>query len=64
VVTVTVQGISSSVDGKKLSLAPYISGAAADSSAMMGMGINEWRCGPATSNGLLAKHLPSSCRGA
>ena len=63
VVTVTLQGISASVNGKKLTLAPFISGAPADSSTMMGQGINEWRCGPATSNGLLPKYLPSSCRG-
>jgi len=64
VVTVTVQGMSSSVDGRKLSMAPYIDGAPADSSTMLGMGINEWRCGPAPSNGVSLKHLPASCRGA
>lgn len=64
VVTVTVRGISASVDGKKLSLSPYIGGAPADAGTMMGLSINEWRCGPASSNGLSLKHLPSSCRGA
>jgi type IV pilus assembly protein PilA len=64
VVTVTVQGINPSVNGRKLSLAPYIGGAPADAGTMMGKGINEWRCGPALSNALLPKHLPSSCRGA
>jgi len=63
VVTVTVQGVGSGVDGKKLSMTPYIAGAIADSGTMMGKGITEWRCGPATSNGLSLKHLPSSCRG-
>jgi type IV pilus assembly protein PilA len=63
VVTVTVQGLSSSVDGKRLSMAPYIGGAPADASTMMGMGISEWRCGPALTNGLATKHLPRSCRG-
>jgi type IV pilus assembly protein PilA len=62
-VTVTVQGVSASVDGKRLAMAPYIGGAAADSGTMMGLSINEWRCGPAASNGVLPKHLPSSCRG-
>jgi type IV pilus assembly protein PilA len=64
VVTVTVQGVSNSVNGKKLSMAPFIGGAPADAITMMGKGINQWRCGPASSNGLLLKHLPSSCRGA
>jgi type IV pilus assembly protein PilA len=63
VVTVTVQGLSASVDGKRLSMAPYIGGAPADASTMMGMGISEWRCGPALTNGLATKHLPRSCRG-
>jgi type IV pilus assembly protein PilA len=64
VVTVTVQGVSTSVDGKKLSMTPYIGGVPADAGTMMGQGISEWRCGPASSNAVSAKHLPSSCRGA
>jgi type IV pilus assembly protein PilA len=63
VVTVTVQNIASGVDGKKLSMAPYIGGAPADSGTMMGKAISEWRCGPASTNGLSLKFLPSSCRG-
>ncbi|MDH5535897.1 MAG: pilin [Betaproteobacteria bacterium] len=62
VITVTVSGVSTSVNGKKLSMAPYIGGVPADSSTMMGMGITEWRCGPASSNGVSMEHLPSSCR--
>jgi type IV pilus assembly protein PilA len=63
VVTVTLQGVSASVDGKKLSMTPYVDAVPADAGTMMGEGINEWRCGPAATNGLAAKHLPSSCRG-
>jgi type IV pilus assembly protein PilA len=64
VVAVTVQGVSTSVDGKKLSMTPYIGGVPADAGTMMGQGIGEWRCGPASSNAVATKHLPSSCRGA
>jgi len=63
VVTVTVQGMGAGVNGKKLSMTPYVAGAPADSSTMMGKGITEWRCGPASSNGLSLRYLPSSCRG-
>ncbi len=62
-VTVTVRGISASVDGRGISLSPFIGGAAADSATMMGRAINEWRCGPAASNGVSTKYLPASCRG-
>jgi type IV pilus assembly protein PilA len=63
VVTVTVRNISSSVDTKRISLSPFIKGLAADSSTMMGEGINEWRCGPASTDGVLSQYLPSTCRG-
>jgi hypothetical protein len=39
-------------------------GVPADAGTMMGQGIGEWRCGPASSNAVATKHLPSSCRGA
>lgn len=61
-VTVTARAISSGVDGRKVSMVPYIGGAPADSSTQMGQSISEWRCGPATSAGVSAKYLPSSCR--
>jgi type IV pilus assembly protein PilA len=62
-VTVTVQGMSNSVNGRKLSMAPYIGGVPADASTMIGMGINEWRCGPASSDPVDTRYLPASCRG-
>jgi type IV pilus assembly protein PilA len=61
-VTVTVRSISADVDGRDIVLAPYIGGAPADAATMMGTGVNEWRCGPAASNGVSARFLPSSCR--
>jgi type IV pilus assembly protein PilA len=55
---------SANVDGKLVTLAPIISGSAANSATMMGMGVNSWRCGSTTDGtNLLAKYLPGSCRG-
>jgi len=62
VVTVTARAIGSSVDGRRISMVPYVGGAPADAATQMGQVISEWRCGPATSNGVSAKYLPSSCR--
>ena len=63
VVTVTAHNISSDVDGKALSMFPLIGGVAADAATMMGQPVSEWRCGPATVNGLGMNYLPGSCRG-
>ena len=55
--------ISALVDGKTVSLTPYVGAAKADSTTMMGQGVNKWICGdPATTN-LPQKYLPGSCRG-
>jgi type IV pilus assembly protein PilA len=66
IITVAIgTGINSAnVDGKHVTLAPLISGNSANSTTMMGMGVNAWRCG-SSSDGttLLAKYLPGSCRG-
>ena len=61
-VTVTVRNVGAGVDNKKVLLSPFIKGVAADASTMMGEGINEWRCGPASSDGVSPKYLPSTCR--
>jgi len=61
-VTVRVRNISPNVNGRHIQLAPLVDGAPADSLTMMGRGINGWRCGPAATNGVSAKFLPSSCR--
>ena len=62
-VTVAVRNVGAGVDGRGISLAPYVNTAPADAATMMGSPINEWRCGPAVTNGVSAKYLPSSCRG-
>ena len=63
VVTVVAQNISPYVDGKALSMFPYIAGAPADAATMMGQSINVWRCAPALVNGIGLKYLPGGCRG-
>lgn len=63
VIDVTIAtGISTLVDSKHVTLAPFINGKAADSSTMMGQGVNTWICG-GTGTTLAAKYLPGSCRG-
>jgi len=54
----------SKIDGKVLTLVPLIDGKPAQASSDMGRGPNGWRCG-SKSDGttLLAKYLPSTCRG-
>jgi type IV pilus assembly protein PilA len=63
VVTATAQHISADVDGRRLSLFPYVGGVPAQSATMMGQSISEWRCGPALVNPISVKHLPAGCRG-
>ena len=63
VVTVKVgTDINSNVDGKLVTLAPFIGGVAADSTTMMGQSVNTWICGgtgdhlaPEVSAGLLPR---------
>ena len=65
-ITVTIgTGINAgNVDGHLVTLAPHINNAAANSSSMMGSGVNSWRCGSTTDGtNLSAKYLPGSCRG-
>jgi type IV pilus assembly protein PilA len=67
VVTATVQGISASVDGKVVSLAPLYGNATtlATVAANMGQGLFGWRCGSSVDGTTLSsKYLPGSCRGA
>jgi type IV pilus assembly protein PilA len=62
VATATLRNIAGAVDGKKITLAPFIAGAPADSAADMGKSVTEWSCGGSgTDVGLT--YLPSSCRG-
>ncbi len=62
VVTVVARSISPYVNGKALSLFPYIAGAPANAATMMGQSVNEWRCAPGVVNGIQLKYLPGGCR--
>jgi type IV pilus assembly protein PilA len=62
-VAVTIQGIAGSVDGKLISLTPYVD--ATTPVAIPGdlsKPVFKWACGPKTTNGVDPKYLPSSCR--
>ena len=63
VITATIQGISSAVNDKKVTLIPTIGGAAAATATDFGKGVNGWVCG-GTGTDLEKKYLPGSCRGA
>ena len=62
VVTATLAGIASAVNGRKITLAPLIDNAPADSASHMGRSVNAWICGGSGTD-LTANHLPASCRG-
>ena len=62
VITVTATNISTDVNNKTIRLVPYIAGNPANSGTDMGSGVNEWRCGPGTTNPMPKKFLPGSCR--
>jgi len=61
-VTIVASGVNPAVDGKAVTLVPFIDGAAAKSATMMGSGVNKWVCG-GTGTTIPLKYLPSSCRG-
>ena len=63
VVTGTVSGISTAVDGSVVTFIPLAaSGTPAAAPANMGSGLFGWTCGGAGTT-VSAKYLPSSCRG-
>jgi len=65
VVTATVTGIGTQVNGSKVTLTPLkAAGTPANSTTDMGAGLYGWICG-STGSGtdLNAKYLPGSCRG-
>jgi type IV pilus assembly protein PilA len=65
-VTVTAQNIdATNIDGKTLQLAPYsdAAGATLMAASNVGNAIAVWKCGPGSSNPILTKYLPGSCRG-
>lgn len=64
VITVRATGLKdANIDGKDIQLVPYVGTTVLDMSKDVGKSITEWRCGPASANGLPAKYLPGSCRG-
>lgn len=64
VVTATVTGISTDVNGKTVSLTPLKDGTTAAGTADIGTALYGWRCGPGTTGTAVgAKYLPGSCRG-
>jgi type IV pilus assembly protein PilA len=64
-VTATIQGISSGVNTKVVTLVPLIdANTAASVASNMGSGLFGWRCGAAADGtDLLPRYLPGSCRG-
>ena len=63
-ITVTAQGFSDAdIDGKTLDLVPTTSGGAAIATYTPGTVVGGWKCGPGSTNPILAKYLPGSCRG-
>jgi len=63
-ITVTAQGFGDAlIDGKSLDLVPTDAGGAAITTYTQGTVVGGWKCGPSTTNGILAKYLPGSCRG-
>jgi type IV pilus assembly protein PilA len=61
VITGTVAGINSTINGTFVTLIPMI-GANAATTANFGSGVNGWLCG-STGTTLAKKYLPGSCRG-
>lgn len=62
VATATLTNIGSSLNGKKITLTPFIAGAPANAASDMGKSITAWICGGSGTD-LPANYLPSSCRG-
>lgn len=65
VITVTATNIDAAlIDGKTITLTPYSDVAMTTVASTAGSDIKGWRCAPgATTTGIPAKFLPSSCRG-
>jgi len=64
-ISVTTQGFDSALNGKVVTLVPYVNASTAMTTAAdMGKGIFRWACG-ATADGTTvpSKYLPGSCRG-
>ena len=63
VVTATIAGISTTVNGKTVTIIPMVTtGTPADVTTDMGRGLQAWSCG-GTGTTVDRSNLPSSCRG-
>jgi len=63
IISVTIgSNINTAVNGQVVTLVPYVGTNAADSTNMMGSGVNKWICGGSGTT-IPLKFLPSSCRG-
>ena len=62
VVSVVAQNIAPEVNGRILSMTPYVGGFPATVALNMGESVSEWRCGPAAVNGIDLRYLPAGCR--
>jgi len=63
-VTVTTQGnINADVEGKVVSLTPYLTATKALASSDQGAAIFKWVCGDTATTTVPSKFLPGSCRG-
>jgi type IV pilus assembly protein PilA len=66
VITVQAQNFGdTNIDSMYITLTPYsdATGATAMTTADFGKAVAVWKCGPAATNGVMAKFLPGSCRG-
>jgi type IV pilus assembly protein PilA len=63
-ITVVAQGFGDPlIDDKAIELVPTKSDGTAITAYSQGTVVGGWKCGPAATNGILAKYLPGSCRG-
>lgn len=66
IITVVAGGTGdAAIDGKSITLTPYVDNTTAMSGAStdFGKAIFKWVCGPSSTNGIPSKFLPGSCRG-
>ena len=66
VILVTAQAGStgdSNIDGKSITLTPTTATGGTLTYSGTAQQVGGWKCGPATTNGILPKFLPGSCRG-
>jgi type IV pilus assembly protein PilA len=63
-VTITIQGIDPTINGKTIDLTPYVDAATVMTVANdVGKPVYRWACGPGAVNPVSGSFLPGSCRG-